>query len=85
MFVFLYTKPMNWTELGSWLRVLMKETSTPEVPDGLVGYMDDTNPYHEAVEVTRLSLLSDPFPKSPTSSPGVFTLFILSFLWCFCY
>ncbi|XP_060580205.1 uncharacterized protein LOC132736992 [Ruditapes philippinarum] len=46
-------EPINWTELGSWLRVLMQETSTQKTPKGLEGYMDDTHPYHEAVEITR--------------------------------
>ncbi|XP_052820886.1 uncharacterized protein LOC128246628 [Mya arenaria] len=46
-------EPVSWSELGSWLRVLMAETSTPSTPDGLQGYMDDTHPYHEAVEITR--------------------------------
>ncbi|XP_052227306.1 uncharacterized protein LOC127842029 isoform X2 [Dreissena polymorpha] len=45
-------EPLSWSELGSWLRVLMKETSTESTPDGLQGYMDDSHPYHEAVEIT---------------------------------
>lgn len=48
-------EPMNWTELGSWLRVLMQETNTKCIPSGLEAYMDDTNPYHEAIEIMRLS------------------------------
>lgn len=32
----------------------MQETSTPATPKGLEGYMDDTHPYHEAVEITRV-------------------------------
>ncbi|WAR13748.1 hypothetical protein MAR_003853, partial [Mya arenaria] len=44
---------VSWSELGSWLRVLMAEKTTPSTPDGLKGYMDDTHPYHEAVEITR--------------------------------
>lgn len=32
----------------------MKETNTKVTPEGLEGYMDDTHPYHEAVEITRV-------------------------------
>ena len=48
-------QPMSWSELGSWLRILMQETSTIDIPDGLQGYMEDTHPYHEAVEIFRAS------------------------------
>jgi hypothetical protein len=32
----------------------MQEASTQTPPEGLEGYMDDTHPYHEAVEITRV-------------------------------
>ena len=46
-------QPLSWTELGSWLRILMKETSTPKPPEGLEGYMEEVNEYHDIVDDTR--------------------------------
>ena len=48
-------KPLNWSELGSWLRVLMGETSTPKPPEGLEGYMEETHQYHDIKENTASS------------------------------
>ena len=52
-FLCLNFQPLTWTELGSWLRVLMKETSTPKPPEGLEGYMEDVNEYHDIIDDTR--------------------------------
>ena len=43
---------MCWSELGSWLRVLMRETSTPKAPEGLEGYMEEVIQYHAIDEDT---------------------------------
>lgn len=69
-------KPMNWTELGSWLRVLMQVTITKTIPSGLEAYMHDTNPYHEAIEIASLSdpnaSLSDPNELSSLTKEELF-------------
>lgn len=51
-------EPLCWSEVGSWLRVLMGETSTPKPPKGLEGYMEEINQYHDIVEETRISDLN---------------------------
>ncbi|KAL3861433.1 hypothetical protein ACJMK2_007467 [Sinanodonta woodiana] len=58
-------EPMCWDELGAWLRVLMKETSTPSVPEGLEGYMVYDKHYDDIDDLDiDTSRLSDPFTYS---------------------
>ncbi|KAK3603514.1 hypothetical protein CHS0354_030373 [Potamilus streckersoni] len=58
-------EPMCWDELGAWLRILMKETSTPSVPEGLEGYMVHDKHYDDIDDLDiDISRLSDPFTYS---------------------
>jgi hypothetical protein len=49
----------------------MQETSTQKTPEGLEGYMDDTHPYHEAVEITRVP---DPTNRSSYVSHTIYQM-----------
>eukprot|EP00106_Octopus_bimaculoides_P020721 XP_014788163.1 PREDICTED: uncharacterized protein LOC106882118 [Octopus bimaculoides] len=60
-------EPLNEDEMQNWLAVLMAETSTEDVPEGLEQYFEET-PYSDIPVVRQLSMKC---PKNAKQTPDV--------------